>query len=181
MTVSPVRVIAPSSTPARGGEEAEAAEANNNIGDSGRQARPRQEGRRGQPKSSYWEESLGMTKDLRHVQMREAQLLAEAAELKREKANIELELVKEQRTRDEEIFKSDMRRKKYEEGRAHMLYQLCNKEYLAKFGKHYNMDEVMNSLHFLLSLVFCSVADPFNFDTNPGIVSWKNGSVSDLN
>ena len=182
MTVSPVRVrrhdeqvgVASSSTPARGGEE----EANNNIGDSGRQPRPRQEGRRGQPKSSYWEESLGMTKDLRHVQMREAKLLAEAAELKKEKARTELEQVKQQRTRDEEKFRSEMRKKKFEEGRAQMLYQLCNKEYLSKFGKEYNMNEVMNSLHFLLSLVFCSVADLFNFETNPGIVSWKNGSGS---
>ena len=48
LTVTPGRVrrqdeqvgVASSSTPARGGEE----EANNNIGDSGRQPRPRQEG-----------------------------------------------------------------------------------------------------------------------------------------
>ena len=88
--------MASSSTPARGGEE----EANNNIGDPGR---------RGQPKSSYWEESLGMTKDLRHVQMRVSQLLLEAAELHKEKNRIEVELAKEQRTREEERWSSERR------------------------------------------------------------------------
>ena len=121
LTVTPGRVrrqedVGSLSTPARGGGAStdEEVYVNNNtgtIGNSGRQPRPRQEerSRRGQPKGNYWEESLDMTKDLRHVQMRVSQLLLEAAELHKEKNRIEVELAKEQRTREEERWSSERR------------------------------------------------------------------------
>ena len=91
--------------------------------------------------------------------MREAKLLEEAAELKKEKAREELELVKEQRTREEEKFGSEMRKKKFEDGRAQMLYQLCNKEYLSKFGKDYNMDELI-SFFVIIGFLQCCGTGP---------------------
>ena len=90
---------------------------------------------------------MGMTKDLRQVQMREAQLLMD-------KVKIEVEIAEKQKSREEERWHSERRKHRLEESRVEMLFLLCKKEYNSTLGVEYRMSKVMNSFHFLVIIVF---------------------------
>ena len=82
-----------------------------------------------------------MTKDLRQLQMRESEVLLEAAQLKKKQNELEVEMVKERKRREKESYESDRKKARVEEGRAEMLYLLCKKEYMSKFGMEYQLND----------------------------------------
>ena len=98
--------------------------------------------RKGKPKGSYWDDSLNMTKELRVVQKSEAEILVEVAELKRRKIQQELEISDLHFAREFESLESERKRRKWDESRAQMMYEMCAKEYKQKMG--FDFDKVLN-------------------------------------
>ena len=85
-----------------------------------------------------------MTKALRQVQMKEAEVLLEAAQMCKRKNEMEVEILSERKKTEE----SDRKKARFEEARAEMLFLLTKREYMSKFGVEYQLKDVMNSCFF---------------------------------
>ena len=103
---------------------------------------------RGQPKGSYWESSLELTRELRSVQKEEAALLKEAASLKKRKYDLEIDLIELKTLREKENLESDRKRRKFDDARSEMLFLMCKKDFSTKMGYEYSMEKVMSSSYW---------------------------------